>query len=170
MKALIVSDSHGLIEELQMLKEMYEDKVDVMFHCGDSELSFQDEVLQGYEIVRGNCDYLENRFPDEITKEVGGVRFFVTHGHLYDIKPSLSKISYRAEEVGADVVCFGHSHVRGAEMVGGVLYMNPGSILMPRKYREKTYAILEYVREGVTVQFLDLDHKEVARETFKRRN
>lgn len=169
MKALIVSDSHGLTEELTMLREKYENEVDVMLHCGDSELTLDDEALQGYEVVRGNCDWDENRFPDEIVEEAGGVRFFVTHGHLYGIKTSLNKLSFKAKETEADVVCFGHSHIRGAEYVDKVLYINPGSILMPRKYSEKTYAILEYVREGITVQFLDLDHQEVDRVTFKRK-
>jgi len=57
MKALIVSDSHSSVKELQQLKEKYEGKVDIMIHCGDSELTPAHEELQGFRVVKGNCDY-----------------------------------------------------------------------------------------------------------------
>ena len=37
-------------------------------------------------------------------------------------------LKYKAEEVNADIVCFGHSHVLGAEVIDGRLFLNPGSI------------------------------------------
>ena len=40
-------------------------------------------------------------------------------------------------KVGAQVACFGHSHVLGAELIDGVLFINPGSILLPRQRVEK---------------------------------
>ncbi|UTW68917.1 metallophosphoesterase family protein [Anaerobacillus sp. HL2] len=38
MKVLIISDSHGLKEELFELLNRYEKEVDAIVHCGDSEL------------------------------------------------------------------------------------------------------------------------------------
>ena len=52
MKALIVSDSHSSVKELQQLKEKYEGKVDIMIHCGDSELTPAHEELQGFHVVK----------------------------------------------------------------------------------------------------------------------
>lgn len=161
MKALIVSDSHGLTEELIMLKDMYRGKVDVMIHCGDSELSAKQEEVAEFEIVRGNCDYFEMGFPEERVFTVEGVPFFVAHGHLLGIKSSLTTIVNRAITTGAKVVCFGHSHIRGAELIDGVLCINPGSILLPRVHSEKTYAILEYLEDKITVQFLDLQQNVI---------
>lgn len=38
MNVLIISDSHGLEEELQTIAKRHEAEVDLMIHCGDSEL------------------------------------------------------------------------------------------------------------------------------------
>ncbi|GGE76170.1 metallophosphoesterase [Priestia taiwanensis] len=165
MKVLIVSDNHGSTSELRLLKEKYATEVDAFFHCGDSELSSTDEEVRGYYIVRGNCDYGVD-FPVDITKDVQDTRFYVTHGHLYGIKTSLQRILYRAVEVEANIVCFGHSHVRGVEMIDGILFVNPGSILLPRLYKEKTYALIEKDNEQMTVRFLNTEHEEIDYVTF----
>lgn len=165
MRALIVSDSHGLTTELEALKKQYKDDVDVMIHCGDSELSMQHAELHGFEVVKGNCDF-GGTFPNEIVKEVGGTRFFVTHGHLYNIKMTLQTLLYRAKEVEANVACFGHSHVMGAEMIDGILFINPGSILLPRSRKEKTYAILEVKEKEAEVTFFDLEGHIIAKKAF----
>lgn len=160
-KLLIVSDSHGLSSELEMLKERHRDEVDLMIHCGDSQLMADDRELAGFVNVRGNCD-LENRFPLETTAELSGRKIFVTHGHKYSVKTSLMSLNYRAKEVGADIVCFGHSHILGAEMVGGILFLNPGSILLPRERFEKTYMIVELLDEVVKLSVFDLGGRELS--------
>ena len=53
-KVLIVSDSHGSLELLQELKRRHREDVDVMIHCGDSELSEQDDAIAGFITVSGN--------------------------------------------------------------------------------------------------------------------
>lgn len=130
MKLLIVSDSHGSKEELIDLAEKYGSSVNGMIHCGDSELSADDPALSPYLSVRGNCD-MDARLPDDLVETIEGHSFMVTHGHHYGIKMSLMKLRYKAEEVGAKFVFFGHSHTLGAEMSNGTLFLNPGSILLP---------------------------------------
>lgn len=166
MKALIVSDSHGLTGELEELKQKYENTVDVMIHCGDSELSPQQIELQGYQVVNGNCDF-GSSYPNEIIQDVQGVRFFITHGHLYNVKMTMQNLLYRAKEAGAHIACFGHSHIMGAEVVDGVLIINPGSILLPRLRREKTYAILEVEGHDASVTFYDLSGSIAAQQSFQ---
>ncbi len=99
-----------------------------MIHCGDSELTPAHEELQGFHVVKGNCDYAN--FQDEIVTDVDGIRFLVVHGHRHNVKMTLQTLAYHAEEVGAQVACFGHSHVLGAELIEGVLFINPGSIFI----------------------------------------
>ncbi|WP_047985013.1 metallophosphoesterase [Ornithinibacillus californiensis] len=140
-KVVIMSDSHGLTEEIDIIKER--ESANVIFHCGDSELSEQAEELNGVFTVAGNCDF-NGRFPNELKKDIDGLTFFVVHGHLHNVKMNLMNLSYRAEEEKADIVCFGHSHVAGAEKVGDRLFLNPGSIRLPRMRAEKTYAVLEW--------------------------
>ncbi|MCA1056355.1 metallophosphoesterase [Rossellomorea aquimaris] len=165
MKLLVVSDSHGSKEEIQGLAEKYNGKVDAMIHCGDSELSADDGALSRYLAVRGNCD-MDARFPEDLIEEVEGQTIFVTHGHLYGIKMSLMKLRYKAEETGAKFVFFGHSHTLGAEMVNGTLFLNPGSILLPRGRQERTYALVEAHQDVVRVQFLTHEHDVVEEQEF----
>lgn len=140
-KVLIVSDSHGLTTELDEVKKQHPDVQ--MIHCGDSELDMDASELEGFVKVAGNCDF-DSRYPQEQTVEIGGLRFFVAHGHQHQVKSGLMTISYRALEENADVVCFGHTHIAGAERSGELLLINPGSIRLPRLRDIKTYAILEW--------------------------
>ncbi|KRG12807.1 metallophosphoesterase [Lederbergia galactosidilytica] len=169
MKLLIVSDSHGDRSLIKTLKNSYENDVDALIHCGDSELRAVDPVLKGFHIVKGNCD-LDQQFPDELLLDVQGYKIYVTHGHLFQIKSSLQNIAYRAEEFGADFVFFGHSHILGVEKIAGTLFLNPGSILLPRGGNEQTYAIIEQKEDICTVRFFNDQQEEVKslRREFQR--
>ncbi|RSK28064.1 metallophosphoesterase [Bacillus sp. HMF5848] len=160
MKLLITSDSHGWQKQLLDIKKNHEDVTDLI-HCGDSELAADTDELVGYQVVRGNCDY-DSGFPNDLITEFAGYKIYVTHGHLYNVKMSLQNLLYRAQETGAKIVCFGHSHIAGSEMIDNVLFINPGSIRLPRKRQEETYAILEVVANSVTVRFYQLNGVEVA--------
>ncbi|PWW19689.1 hypothetical protein DFO73_11974 [Cytobacillus oceanisediminis] len=153
MKILILSDSHGLTSELKQIRDQHTG-MDLLIHCGDSELQADDESINGYTVVRGNCD-IEAGFPEDRVEEAGGLRLFVTHGHRYSVKSTLMNLSYRAREMEADIVCFGHSHYLGAEMVDNTLFINPGSIRLPRGRREKTYIILEAKERDIILDVYD---------------
>lgn len=161
-KVLIMSDSHGLTEEVTEVKERHRDEVDAMLHCGDSELSYDSDELQDFHYAKGNCDFEAEMENDQVVT-VGDVTFLVTHGHLYQIKSTLMPLSYRAEEVGAQVACFGHSHIAGAEKVNGTLFINPGSLRLPRDREEPTYAILEWdTTDDVQLQFYHVNGEPMA--------
>jgi uncharacterized protein len=159
-KILIVSDSHGSRAELEKLLEKHGDEVDMMLHCGDSELSASDPIMRHFRAVRGNCDF-DQGFPEERLEEAGDRRIFVTHGHRYSVKSSLLNLNYRGKELNADIICFGHTHVLGAEMIDGMLFINPGSILLPRMRKEKTYVILELSGESVSMKVFDIESGEI---------
>lgn len=137
MRLLVVSDTHGNADIIAQVKRMHD--VDVAFHCGDSELSYDDDVLASFERVRGNCDR-DKRFPEEVIVDCGDKRVLMVHGHLHNVKQSLMVLSYRAQEVGAHIVLFGHSHLYGAELIDNILFVNPGSLTAPRGGNPKTYA------------------------------
>ncbi|WP_153122990.1 metallophosphoesterase family protein [Peribacillus tepidiphilus] len=160
MKILIVSDSHGQSEILHLLRERHAHEVEAMIHCGDSELSPTDSALNGFYTVKGNCD-INGTFPNDFVKKIGPYTFFVTHGHLYNVKMTLMNLLYKAEETGANIVCFGHSHTAGSELIDGTLFVNPGSIHMPRGRKEKTYVILEVEGEQVQVHFYDAEGSRI---------
>lgn len=160
MKVLIMSDSHGLTHEIALIKERHREEVDAMIHCGDSELPLTAPEMKGFLSVRGNCDN-DAAYPDERVEELSGLRFFVTHGHLYNVKMTLMNLSYKSEENNARIICFGHSHIAGSDLVDGRIFINPGSIRLPRGISSKTYVILELVNQEAKVTFFDLEGNEV---------
>jgi hypothetical protein len=159
-KVLIVSDSHGLTKELEVLRERHLNDVDLMIHCGDSQLMPDDKAISGYLTVMGNCDF-GGGYPMETISEVSGRKLFITHGHRYSVKTSLMNLKYKAEELGANIVCFGHSHVFGAEVIDGILFLNPGSIRLPRERFEKTYVILDLIDDKIKMSVFEMNGRAI---------
>jgi uncharacterized protein len=159
-KLLIISDSHGLTNELIEIKNRHLNYVDAMIHCGDSELPYNAHEMDDFIKVKGNCDF-DSNYLDEINEEIKGNTVYVTHGHLYNVKMSLMTIQYKAEEVQAKIACFGHSHVACSFQENNIVFINPGSIFLPRRRAERTYVIAEVEEETITVRFFDITGSEV---------
>ncbi|WP_096189597.1 metallophosphoesterase family protein [Evansella halocellulosilytica] len=155
MKALIMSDSHGWDEQVQQVVDRHQHEVDAMFHCGDSELNGHAEPLKNVITVRGNCDF-GNDFKEEEIKEIEGVKFFIAHGHLLNVKMTEMNILLRGEESGADVICYGHTHVPVAVQEKGKVIINPGSMRLPRRFHVGTYVIVTVDENEVVVDFYDV--------------
>lgn len=154
MKLLVISDTHGDAEVIQRVRERHPDS-DAFIHCGDSELPFDHEYLADVKRVRGNCDR-DNRYPEEELFVLSEKKIFVTHGHLFNVKSTTMNLYYRAKELEADVVFFGHSHVLGCELLDNVLFVNPGSLLKPRGLEDKSYVIVEFVaNEWIVTGYTD---------------
>ena len=156
MKYIVLSDSHG---DMNTVKEIASLQADAIFHCGDSELMANDELLSGIDIVRGNCDR-DPQLPSTVLKKVGDDTVLVVHGHEHDVKRSMLTLSYAAAEQQATIALFGHSHLYGAEMIDGVLFVNPGSTTQPRGGREATYAVID-IDDGYTVSFYNMLHEVI---------
>ncbi|MEI3605884.1 metallophosphoesterase [Pseudogracilibacillus sp. SE30717A] len=163
---LIVSDSHGLTKELEAIKERHQ--VEKRIHCGDSELPSDAASLHGYLTVKGNCDW-QATFSEEHIIEIGGLRFLVTHGHLNDVKSTLLPLQYRAQEVQADIVCFGHTHIAYAEKIGEQLFLNPGSLRLPKYFNIPSYVIVswEYPTD-VTITFYYLNGDVITKFPYEK--
>ncbi len=151
MKLLIASDLHGSAwycrKLLNVLEREQADRVlllgDILYHGPRNDLprdyapkevtamltSLSAPILS----VRGNCDAEIDQtvlgFPllsDYALLLYGAHSVFVTHGHLYtpENHPKLSP---------GDAFLSGHTHVPVCEMRKGVLYLNPGSVSMPKE-------------------------------------
>ena len=103
--------------------------------------------------VQGNCD---NRWewtdlgldlPLYRTCSFGGLRIFITHGHLYS-DPSSAGL----EDKDYDIVITGHSHVNSIQEQfldnKRVVYLNPGSPSRPRGYSKPSYARVVFKDNG----------------------
>ena len=71
-----------------------------------------------------------------------GIKIFVTHGHMYNVKSEYNTIFYKGKEVGADIVLFGHSHKALINSYDGITIMNPGSISLPYGRMKKTMGFI----------------------------
>ena len=164
MKWLIASDIHGSAFWCEKLLQAFErekaDRLlllgDILYHGPRNELpegyapkevfrllnTVQDKIFA----VRGNCDAEIDQavlgFPmmaDYCLLEVNGRVVFVTHGHLFndDAMPPLAKGS---------ILLHGHTHVPRCEEKDGILFLNPGSVSLPKDGSKNSYMLLE---EGI---------------------
>lgn len=133
MRIGVISDTHRYTGVIKKVIKVFENP-DVIIHLGDNvqDVSAIEAIYKGKIInVKGNCDFMPDG-PGEIFEEIGGKKFFITHGHKYDVKFGIEKLKYRASELGADVVLFGHTHISKIVFENGVWYINPGSPSLPR--------------------------------------
>lgn len=114
----ILSDTHGLLRE-NVMDELVE--ADCFIHAGDIDTPYIIESIRRLGetyAVRGNNDKeWAVDLPKSITITIEGVRFFIVHNKK-DIPKYLTDV---------DVVVYGHSHKYSAEIIKGVLFLNPGS-------------------------------------------
>ncbi|MGC5326562.1 metallophosphoesterase family protein [Brevibacillus sp. SYSU BS000544] len=153
MSILVLSDTHGLCREVKQVVSRHQ--VEHIFHCGDFCINRHQEPFSQMQLVRGNCDS-DLTVPEERRATWQGLHIYQTHGHLYGVKSSLLKLHYRAEETGANVVLFGHSHVPHCSIERGVLFLNPGSLQLPRGYSRPTYVLLDSIGKNSTEVRVDV--------------
>jgi putative phosphoesterase len=129
LRIAVFSDTHG--NTAPMLTAARQERPDVLIHLGDHDRDalvlrekFPDTPLYS---VCGNCDYAPLA-PERLTVELGPVRAFLTHGHLYSVSAwQADWLVYAAQEQGARLALFGHTHRPFYEELGGVTLLNPGT-------------------------------------------
>ena len=145
MKALIISDTHGLCENLDKVLEI-ERPYDLVIHLGDLE-GAEDYLAAAaecpVEAVRGNNDYFSD-LPDEKIIEVAGKQVLITHGHYYYVAAGVEKLIKEAMGRNVDIVMFGHTHRPLLRRKRELVILNPGSLSYPRQEgRKPSYMIME---------------------------
>ena len=136
----IVSDSHDTPVWLErFLKKCGRERYDLVFHLGDycADARWLEKRLKIPLIgVAGNCDMFSSQ-QRMARAAFGPHRLVAVHGHMQDVKYGYDRLSYFAEEQGAGIALFGHTHRPYAGWVGSVLLVNPGA-LMDGCYAELT--------------------------------
>ena len=162
MKILIASDIHGDAECTEKLLKAYKESGaelmlllgDILYHgprnalpagyaparVADMLNGIKDEIV----CVRGNCDAevdgMVLKFPitsESVVISADRVRMIATHGHHFgmDNPPALAS---------GDVLLGGHTHVPCAVEFGdNNLFLNPGSLSIPKENSPKSYVILD---------------------------
>ena len=158
MRIVVFSDSHGNFDTLCCVV-LLEPEAEVFLHLGDGE-SEVDDLRTLYPqkrilFVRGNCD-LGSIAKDEELITVADKRIFFTHGHAYGVKREPTKLISRGNSLGADIVCFGHTHSPLSARVGQLYLLNPGSVESPRTGSQPTYATIDIDPGGIVVNITRL--------------
>lgn len=132
MKVLVLSDSHSTLGFMQTCVEAV--KPDVIIHLGDyvQDGDFLASEFPGIRLLRvaGNCDRyrVPPDFPEILVETLGGVRVFMTHGHLHGVKLYLDKLIADGIRCSANIVLYGHTHEPDCrQLESGMWIMNPGS-------------------------------------------
>jgi putative phosphoesterase len=114
----ILSDTHGLLRD-SVIAELA--AADCSIHAGDINTPYLVESMRSLTetyVVRGNNDKdWAEALPKSITVTMEGVRFFIVHNKK-DVPKNLTDV---------DIVVYGHSHKYFADVINGVLFLNPGS-------------------------------------------
>ena len=132
MKILVLSDSHsGLSFMRRCIRAV---KPDAMIHLGDyfddGETMAEENPNIRIHQVPGNCDrYRMVRYEPEVRcYPVGGVKMYMTHGHLHNVKENCCKLLLEARKTDAQVVLYGHTHIADCHREeDGLWVMNPGA-------------------------------------------
>ena len=156
MRYLILSDIHGLIDNLPIIKEKLQD-CEKLIVLGDLYYadffhqispSFNPEYVEEFlkkeknkiVCVRGNCDSEEvvknSTFPihEELVQIADSPKnIFATHGHIYNEK------NWDKENT---ILFFGHYHIPFIQKRNNCIFVNPGSISLPKGEEKPSYAIL----------------------------
>ena len=157
MKYLVVSDIHGSYYYAKKLEEILNKKnpnkiilLGDLYYHGPRSLTDEynpmevSKILNKYKDIiictRGNCDaevdemISEFKFEDNIQININGVNFFFSHGHIYNID--------KVPPTG-DVIVYGHFHTGYIKEKDGLIFVNPGSISLPKNNTAHSYLIID---------------------------
>lgn len=136
MKIILVSDSHGEIELLNLIHEKEYDS-DYFLHAGD--YCVPNYFVKNWGIVKGNCDYAYD-VPLFIDIDTPLGKLHMEHGDNFRIK-------YNFEEYLDTLKCkffvFGHTHNKLIKRIKDTIVLNPGSLTRPRDDNHGSYFVLE---------------------------
>lgn len=146
MKILVISDTHGDTNKAEEAIKSNKE-VNLIIHLGDY---FRDaQKLSSLfpnipiEYIYGNSDFMIDDVPAEKMLDVCGKKIFITHGHRYSVKWDYDKLFKKAEELHADMLLFGHTHIPDIIEKDQYYVLNPGSTSDPRDDSDESYAIIE---------------------------
>ena len=126
MRILVFSDTHR--RSGGMIRILSGGLPDLVVHLGDLTDDLDDvrAVFPSLRIlsVPGNCDFVPNEVLETV---IGGVRFFLCHGHQYGVKSGLGRLKAEAKRRGVRVTLYGHTHAAHLEESDGIVYLNPGT-------------------------------------------
>ncbi len=184
MKILFASDIHGSAFYCRKLLEAYQrENAAKLVICGDilyhgprndlpeeyspkSVISMLNPLKDDIIAVRGNCDAEVDQMVLDFNIEepfremkINGINFVVTHGQHYNKKNPFSADYHHV------LVC-GHFHIPEITDCGSFIYINVGSVAIPKNGTAHSYGILD----GTLFALKELDGIELCSIDLQNRN
>ncbi|PKL14946.1 MAG: metallophosphoesterase [Spirochaetae bacterium HGW-Spirochaetae-6] len=127
MQIIILSDIHISEDLVQAVLKRHEKETGAIIFCGDG-LALMQALNPGLPLyaVKGNCD--RGNAPLSLEFQLSGFRFFLTHGHIFQVKNGLSLLKQRTFKQPFDFVLFGHTHQPYREKIKHSVFFNPGAL------------------------------------------
>ena len=132
MKILVLSDSHASLSFMRLC--IAKVKPDHVVHLGDhyddGAAMAEENAHIRFHQVPGNCDRYrcDPNLPEILCYHIGGVRFYMTHGHRHNVKYDIGRLLADARSTGAQAVLYGHTHQAQCFCADdGMWVLNPGS-------------------------------------------
>jgi|SRR5436190_20867076 len=154
MRIGIISDTHDFLDP--KIPELF-DGVDHIIHAGDvgqAWITFQLEQIAPVTAVLGNTDSSLSLRETESVLLDG--RKFLVH-HIVEPRELNDELKTHIKSERPDVVVFGHTHKRFCQMMGGVLFFNPGYAGKKRLGMDRSVAVLEWLDQAIRPKFLELE-------------
>ena len=159
MKIMFISDVHGIEDNLNFIKEKYNElKCEKLIVLGDIYyIGPRNEMKESYNIkkvydflnsfknniicIKGNCDSeideTINQFPtidklgiiSDLNNDI-----YLTHGHIYN------EDNWNYENT---ILVYGHFHIPFIKEKNNNIFINPGSISLPKNDYKPSYLIYD---------------------------
>ena len=156
MKIGILSDTHMIKEciykSIPYLKDCY-----LIIHAVDnfSDSKYIHNMTKvGIMAVNGNCDF--DNVEDELIFDIEDKVIFLCHGDKYNVKYGLDEIEANAKSIVADIVIFGHTHTPLNFKKDNIIYLNPGSVYLPRGVDYKSFSIMNIENDNIKIEQIRL--------------
>ena len=131
MKILVLSDSHSSLSFMRQCiqKIRPEHVVHLGDHMEDGQALLEENPPIRFHLLPGHCDRRswDLACPQQLCYPIGGVKLFMTHGHLYGVKSDAGRLVAQAKQEGAAAVLYGHTHEAVCRQEESFWIINPGS-------------------------------------------
>ena len=158
MKIIVFSDSHGKYANMKRALDMHPD-AQFLLHLGDGTGDVECIETAGMTVYKVNGNFEDGLFISQAKEppfrcvDIGGKIIYMCHGHRHRVGFGLQNLLYPGLENNADIILYGHTHVKHNEYVNreskGVYIFNPGSIARPRDDIYASYGLIEIEKNGI---------------------
>ncbi|MDE7141079.1 MAG: YfcE family phosphodiesterase, partial [Treponemataceae bacterium] len=184
-RLLVLSDSHGNTKTVRAIVGTFGADCDALCFCGDgardvlsvlatfaSKAEKDSLIPPVVALARGNGDaesYVVHSHDAQVTYHVpklleltaAGKRILLAHGHQHDVYYGTEAFFHAAKRERADVALFGHTHIPYAAHQDGILLLNPGSCVRPRRSTPASFAVVTIGEHDPTYQFYAIDENSM---------